>query len=87
MPESEIHEILTRLGLEFDSGKWRIPTFRPDLTREVDLIEEIARVIGMDAIPARTQARFAPAREALASYAPSLANWRLSSAGLTKSHC
>ncbi len=37
------------------------PGYRPDLTREVDLIEEIARVIGMDAIPARTQARFAGA--------------------------
>src|SRR5207244_3481700 len=29
-----------------------IPTFRPDLTREVDLIEEIARLRGLDEVPA-----------------------------------
>lgn len=29
-----------------------VPTHRPDVTREVDLIEEIARVRGIDAIPA-----------------------------------
>ncbi len=28
-----------------------VPTFRPDITREVDLIEEIARINGMDNIP------------------------------------
>ena len=59
--KSRIHDILSRLGLNFDEGEWRIPTFRMDLFREVDLIEEIARVVGMDAIPAKTQARFAGA--------------------------
>jgi len=29
-----------------------IPTFRPDITREIDLIEEIARIEGYDKIPA-----------------------------------
>ena len=29
-----------------------IPTFRPDLTREIDLIEEVARVYGFNRIPA-----------------------------------
>ena len=28
-----------------------IPTFRPDLEREIDLIEEVARLNGYDAIP------------------------------------
>ena len=61
VPMERIRRILTGFGLrESDSG-WQIPSFRPDLTREVDLIEEIARVVGMDAIPAKTQARFAPA--------------------------
>jgi len=29
-----------------------VPTFRPDVTREVDLIEEVARVHGFDSVPA-----------------------------------
>ncbi|HET6407290.1 MAG TPA: phenylalanine--tRNA ligase subunit beta, partial [Chthoniobacteraceae bacterium] len=61
IPESEVHDILTRLGLEFEDGKWAVPSFRPDLTREVDLIEEVARVIGMEGIPSRVQARFSTA--------------------------
>ena len=56
-----IEQILTAFGLEKREAGWAVPSFRPDLTREVDLIEEIARVIGMDAIPARTTARFAGA--------------------------
>ena len=28
-----------------------VPTFRPDIEREIDLIEEIARIIGFDNIP------------------------------------
>jgi phenylalanyl-tRNA synthetase beta chain len=34
--------------------RFRIPTFRVDLKREVDLIEEIARLFGVDKIPATT---------------------------------
>lgn len=57
--EERIGEILARFGLKKSEGRWLVPSFRRDLTREVDLIEEIARVVGMDAIPAREQARFA----------------------------
>jgi len=61
IPAERIHAILTAFGLlKTDSG-WEIPSFRPDLAREIDLIEEIARVVGIDAIPARVQAQFAPA--------------------------
>ena len=31
---------------------FRIPTFRVDLKREIDLIEEVARLYGVDKIPA-----------------------------------
>jgi phenylalanyl-tRNA synthetase beta chain len=58
---ARIAEVLTRLGLKKSDGRWLVPSFRRDLQREVDLIEEIARVVGMEAIPAKTQARFAPA--------------------------
>ncbi len=57
-----IDEILTGFGLRkatATAGRFRRSA--PDLTREVDLIEEIARVVGLDAIPARVQAQFAPA--------------------------
>jgi phenylalanyl-tRNA synthetase beta chain len=49
--------ILDRLGFacratEPGIDTWEIPGFRPDVSREIDLIEEIARVRGFDAIPA-----------------------------------
>ena len=48
---------LHRLGLEItkesnDSCTVRVPTFRVDLKRDVDLIEEVARLHGVDKIPA-----------------------------------
>lgn len=72
--EAEIHDILTRLGLESIEGKWCVPSFRtPDLGREVDLIEEIARVIGMETIPSRSEGYFAPASATDRSYDRSMA--------------
>lgn len=48
--------ILASLGFEEVEGTaeeatFRVPTFRVDVEREVDLIEEIARVVGYDEIP------------------------------------
>jgi phenylalanyl-tRNA synthetase beta chain len=47
--------ILERLGLEVagsaDELTVTVPTFRPDLGREVDLIEEVVRVHGMGKVP------------------------------------
>jgi phenylalanyl-tRNA synthetase beta chain len=56
VPRKEAEGILTRLGCTLLSSlddvlELSVPTHRPDLTREVDLIEEVARVRGMDAIP------------------------------------
>jgi phenylalanyl-tRNA synthetase beta chain len=61
VPQERIDAILRGFGLEKTTKGWRSPSFRPDLTREVDLIEEVARVIRMDAVPSRVQARFSPA--------------------------
>ncbi len=33
-----------------------VPTFRPDVTREIDLVEEVARIHGYDRIPAAVRA-------------------------------
>jgi phenylalanyl-tRNA synthetase beta chain len=67
----EIFSILHRFGLKDVSGdgtearatttSWQVPTYRPDLRREVDLIEEVSRVYGLDRVPGRTSARPAPA--------------------------
>ena len=61
VPQDRIEKILTGFGCEKVPDGWRAPGWRPDLAREVDLIEEIARVVGMDAVPGKTQARFAGA--------------------------
>ncbi|AFH49150.1 Phenylalanyl-tRNA synthetase subunit beta [Ignavibacterium album JCM 16511] len=54
--KEKIHQILHRLGialkdLDENSLLASVPTFRPDIEREIDLIEEIARVDGYDNIP------------------------------------
>ncbi|MDE0685487.1 MAG: phenylalanine--tRNA ligase subunit beta [Candidatus Poribacteria bacterium] len=50
-----MEEILTRLGFAVEVSRSihrvTVPTFRSDITREIDLIEEIARVYGYDNIP------------------------------------
>ncbi len=51
-----IIEILTSLGINpteqnTERIKVEVPTFRPDIEREIDLIEEIARIHGYDNIP------------------------------------
>jgi phenylalanyl-tRNA synthetase beta chain len=64
MPEleiSEAHGILEKLGLKkrssaADRSRWQVPSWRLDLQRGVDLIEEIARVIGLERVPARFSA-------------------------------
>ncbi len=58
--EDDVAQVLTAFGLKRTDGGWQIPSFRPDLTREIDLIEEIARVIGIEDLPSRNCARFSP---------------------------
>ncbi len=53
VPTARVEEILSGFGLRKTETGWDIPSFRQDLTREVDLIEEIARVLGMEKIPSR----------------------------------
>ncbi|MDD5349275.1 MAG: phenylalanine--tRNA ligase subunit beta [Chthoniobacteraceae bacterium] len=55
-----VDRILTGFGLGKTAQGWQAPSFRQDLVREIDLIEEIARVIGIEAVPARQQTRFTP---------------------------
>jgi phenylalanyl-tRNA synthetase beta chain len=53
LESKEMVQILNRLEMEVGENqglKVTIPTFRPDLCREIDLIEEIARIYGYDKI-------------------------------------
>ena len=63
VPADEIAAILTRLGCTVSSGNVGleviVPEFRQDLEREIDLIEEIARVHGLERIPSTLPARSA----------------------------
>lgn len=51
----EIEALLARLSLEMEvEGETLLvtaPTYRPDLTREIDFVEEVARLYGYDRIP------------------------------------
>jgi phenylalanyl-tRNA synthetase beta chain len=56
VPEDFVVEVLGRLGFQAEGahkGAWRVgvPTFRVDISREADLIEEVARFYGYDRIP------------------------------------
>jgi phenylalanyl-tRNA synthetase beta chain len=66
---ADAESILTRLGLtKLADGTWNIPSHRADLHRHIDLVEEIARVHGLDNVPSRLQAAFVPASDTDAAY-------------------
>ena len=73
VPASKVDEILSALGLAKSARGWRAPSYRGDLQREADLIEEIARVIGLDAVPGRAIGRATPASEVDREYDARLA--------------
>ncbi|BBJ27974.1 phenylalanine--tRNA ligase subunit beta [Athalassotoga saccharophila] len=53
--ENEVEEIFDYLGIKVsqNGNGWEciVPTFRPDINQDVDLVEEFARIHGLDAIP------------------------------------
>jgi phenylalanyl-tRNA synthetase beta chain len=60
-----VDEILTHFGLRKTGSTskgetWKIPSYRRDLQRNVDLIEEVVRAYGIDKIPGTTRGRFMP---------------------------
>src|SRR5437667_1590855 len=57
-----VDEILEGFGLKKISAakimKWKIPSYRRDLQRDVDLIEEVVRAYGADQIPGSERGRY-----------------------------
>ncbi len=73
VPVEKVDQILTALGLTKSAQGWRAPSYRGDLQREADLIEEIARVVGLEAVPGRAIGRATPASEVDREYDARLA--------------
>ena len=51
VPEPRQREILESLGFELTGNLVTIPTWRRDVEGSADLVEEVARIIGYDAVP------------------------------------
>lgn len=65
--------VLTKLGLGKKSAEdgvstWTVPSYRGDLERSVDLVEEVARVIGLDRVPTRMSAIAVPSENVDRAY-------------------
>ena len=65
-----VDQILERFGLSKKAkankagSTWRIPSYRRDLQRDIDLIEEVVRVHGVEKIPGTDRSRFTPSSAA-----------------------
>ena len=61
VPQTRQVEILTALGFtvrETEEGlECQVPSFRPDIRGEADMVEEVCRIIGLDKVPATPMRR------------------------------
>jgi len=83
-----IASLLAKLGLKQVKAGFEIPSWRNDLTREVDLIEEVARLHGINSIPAKCSG--IPAHSSTADKAYDFARGlrrRLSGVGFHEARC
>ena len=85
-----VDEILERFGLKKSASakatsKWKIPSYRRDLRRDVDLVEEIVRAYGVDKVPGTDRSRSTPSSAADHSHdRESALRERLAASGLSE---
>ena len=75
LSSEEMHSILGKLGLILAStdaaaktSTWTVPSYRGDLIRSVDLVEELSRVIGLERVPEKITAVAVPSDVADRAY-------------------
>jgi len=57
IPESEQRQILTKLGFKLEGNMAHVPSWRPDVLGEADLVEEVARVVSLTKLEGRPMPR------------------------------
>lgn len=57
IPESEQRQTLTRLGFRMEGNTAHVPSWRPDIMGEADLVEEVARVASLTKLEGRPMPR------------------------------
>lgn len=60
IPESEQRQTLTRLGFRLEGNMAHVPSWRPDVMGEADLVEEVARVASLTKLEGKPLARETP---------------------------
>ncbi|AWZ19995.1 phenylalanyl-tRNA synthetase beta subunit [Roseovarius sp. TM1035] len=60
IPESEQRQSLTALGFKLEGNMAYVPSWRPDILGEADLVEEVARIASLTKLQGRSMARALP---------------------------
>ncbi len=60
IPEAEQRQTLTRLGFKLEGDMAQVPSWRPDVQGEADLVEEVARIASLTRLEGRPLTRVTP---------------------------
>ncbi|TMV03792.1 phenylalanine--tRNA ligase subunit beta [Ruegeria sediminis] len=60
IPESEQRQTLTRLGFRLEGSMAHVPSWRPDIMGEADLVEEVARIASLTKLQGKPLPRLTP---------------------------